>query len=104
MREDCRWDVAKELDGIATVEVSDAADGHVIAIIRKISPVPECLLTAKADKRRLCEVIIAHQMTTMGVWRGLRPSLNYWKYNVVQFFIQALPWKLKMGLKHWLKR
>ena len=99
-----RCDVADVLAGIATVEVSETEDGHVVAVLKKTAAVPPAMLADKEDKRQLCEAMINRCTATFGVAGGMRSGLTYYKYNIIQFFVQALPWETKMWLKKKLKR
>ena len=95
---DSRWDVNKAVSGFADVEVCVHDNGHVIAIIRKNRDVPA---EALADKLRnkTNTTLTANGINYVNRWDALKYKLNYWKYNTIQFFVQALPWHVKMKLK-----
>ncbi len=100
-----RWNVAEEFNGFTEIEkVERMENGHVVAIIRKIGDVPAELLTDKKDKRELCSMLLQQFQQDYGLCRVINLRLTYWKYNVIQFFAQCLPWAWKMKLKHLIKQ
>jgi len=73
-------------------------------VIRKTGDVPQSLINDKGDKRELCSILMDYERSTDNPWHGLKNSATYWKYNIVQFFVQGLPWTLKMKLKKLIKQ
>lgn len=99
-----RWDINKILAPIAKVEVCHGDGGHVIAVIRKTAEVPANLLCDKNDKRTLCQQIMSQIFWQNSISSSIRHRLNYWKYNTIQFFAQALPYEQKMKVKKMIKQ
>ncbi len=95
-----RWNVAEEVNGFAELEkVERMENGHVVAIIRKTGDVPAELLTDKKDKRELCTMLLQQFQQDCSLCRVINLRSTYWKYNVIQFFAQCLPYKWKMKVK-----
>ena len=99
-----RHDVAELITGFAELTVGLTGNGHVAAVIRKTGDVPQSLINDKGDKRELCSILMDYERSTDNPWHGLKNSATYWKYNIVQFFVQGLPWTLKMKLKKLIKQ
>lgn len=76
----------------ADIEVKRHNNGHVIAIIRKKQELPDQHCIKEDDIRQLSKNI--NKMN----------KLSYWKYNTIQFFVQALSWETKMRLKKMIKQ
>lgn len=94
-----RHDISRLLDGFATVETSQMANGHVIAVIRKTAAVPASMLHLNADRQELSRQLLQLAFRDFHFARHFGTTLRFWAYNIVQFCIQGLPWKMKMGLK-----
>ena len=99
-----RHDVAELTAGFAELTVGLTENGHVAAVIRKTGDVPQSLIDDKGDKRALCSILMDYARTAGSPWHGVKNSAAYWKYNILQFFIQGLPWTLKMKLKKLIKQ
>lgn len=99
-----RHDVAELTAGFAELTVGLTENGHVAAVIRKTADVPQSLIDDKGDKRALCSLFMENARTASSPWHGLKNSAAYWKYNILQFFIQSLPWALKMKLKKLIRQ
>ena len=76
----------------ADIEVKHHDNGHVIAIIRKRQELPNQLSNIENEIKQLSKDI--NKMN----------KLSYWKYNTIQFFVQALSWETKMRLKKIIKQ
>lgn len=93
-----RFDISTLLAGKADVEVSRYDNGHIIAVITKLAEI-DSLCDDQADRKALCvgiEGLVASQLQ----FRKMAAfKLKYMMFNLIQCCVQALPWKLKMGLK-----
>ena len=97
--------VDEQVQGMATVSTCRSAEtGHVIAVLRKVGDVPPQHITDSADRRKLCTVLLSQNQLQFSLRHTLSYHLTYWRFNVIQFFVQALPWGVKMKLKHLLHR
>lgn len=89
-----RVNVTHLLDGLATVSTRRMNTGHVVAVCRKVGEVPARLL---CDKER------ADELTRQALAKpSLSDRLRYMLYNAIQFFVQALPWSVRMRLKRFI--
>ena len=91
--------VSNVIKEYADTQVYRHDNGHVIAVIHKTDNVPAQLLRDKDDKRILSQMLLTNNMKHRNISSTLAYRLNYWKYNTIQFFVQALPWSTKMKLK-----
>ena len=96
--------VGDTLNGFATVETIRCENQHVVAILRKTANVPESLLEDNKDKKELCLLMMQCHKQGHSLRRLLDYKFDYWKFNTVQFFVQALPWGVKMKLKKLIKQ
>ena len=99
-----RYDVAELLNGIASVETSDAESGHVIAVITKQNDVPQKLLDKNDDELFLTGNDLKRFLTNISFGKRLKMRFLYWKYNIIQFVIQGLPWDFRMKIKRLIKQ
>ncbi|MBQ8047414.1 MAG: hypothetical protein IJ196_05775 [Prevotella sp.] len=100
---DEHMDVAAMLEGFAVIDQAlQVENGHVIAVIRKTNRVPDELLQNREDKRLLCEELLSQAQNHQRLGYDVKKKITYWKYNAIQLVAQALPWTLKMRLKHLL--
>lgn len=97
------WNINTLVGPFAEVTTSVHNNGHIIAVVRKKADVPADMLSNKKD---LCE--LAEQLITVAsnqsVFSACRQTCRYVYYNTVQFFAQALPWKVKMAVKRFIKQ
>ena len=99
-----RWNISQMLERFAETTVTDGDNGHVVAVIRKTGDVPAKNLTDRQDRRELAEQLITMSQHQRKVGYAVNCKLEYWMYNTIQFFAQALPWSLKMWLKRLIKQ
>ena len=98
-----RFDVAELLSGFATVETSEAASGHVIAVISKTSEVPVNLVGDDGNGL-LTEEKLEQTLKCLPFSKRLKMKYLYWKYNAIQFIIQGMTWDLRMRIKRLIKQ
>lgn len=104
-----RHNVSQLLDGYASVKTSRMADGHIVAVITKnatSSPLPDGLQSyvGSHGQKELCEALLQYQFTHSSMSRRVKDSFYDCLYNTVQFFVQMLPWSVKMKLKRMIKQ
>lgn len=87
------------LDGMAALKSFHYDNGHIISIITKIGEVRNDLYDYNIDRRILCNNIDDIVASQFSIRKMLLYKLNYLKFNLIQFCVQALPWNIKMGLK-----
>lgn len=97
-----KWNISQLIKSFADMQVSRHDNGHVIAIIRKTSNVPASLRNAKEYQMPLSQTRMESNIEHKKLSSDIHFRLNYWKYNILQFFVQALPWKIKMGVKKFI--
>ncbi len=98
------WNISQLLEKFAETTVSVCDNGHVVAVIRKTDDVPTEALTDHQDKREMAEQLITMSQYQRQIGYAVRCKLEYWLFNTIQFFAQALPWSLKMSLKKLIKQ
>lgn len=96
-------DLSKILEGFATIEVKEDGNGHVIAIIQKTADVPVELSNKANDCATLAEIMMEQNALLMDSSYSMSLKIKYYIYDIIQFFAQSLPWKLKMFIKNSLK-
>lgn len=102
--------VTRLLDGFASVETKRMDNGHIIAVISRVSgqdqlPAPlQAYVDDKKDKGELCRVLLQFQYNNTSLLKAVRKSVSFWIFNTVQFFAQMLPWELKMKVKRLIKQ
>lgn len=87
----------------AKIKVCRHENGHIIAIIEKIS---DFLLTNDVlnnDRKLLCNSLI-WLSEELKISQALKQEIKYYFYNSIQFFVQALPWETKMKIKKLIKQ
>ena len=94
-----KWNVSHLIKAFADTQVHSHNNGHIIAVIQKTDHVPSTLLNDKEDKKMLSQMLMASDMKRKKLSSAIGYRLSYWKYNTIQFFVQALPWTMKMKLK-----
>jgi hypothetical protein len=100
-----RIDVNFLIQDYANITVSrNSTSGHVIAVMHKTAEIPQEMTCDKTDKQFLCNLLMMQNLQQFSLRHTLSYHLNYWKFNTIQFFIQALPWEWKMKLKKILHR
>lgn len=99
-----RHDVNKLLEGFAETTVTTHENGHVIAVIRKTADVPQEQLAVKQDRQQLAKMLIGMSKSQRSIWQSVKFNMQYTKYNIIQFFAQALTWEMKMSLKRAIKQ
>lgn len=100
-----RIDVNTLIQKYANITVSrNTTSGHVIAVMCKTAEIPQEMTCDKTDKQFLCNLLMMQNLQQFSLRHTLSYHLNYWKFNTIQFFIQALPWEWKMKLKKILHR
>ena len=98
-----RYDVASLLAGFAEVETAKAESGHVIAVITKTDGVPSNL-TGDDGNGFLTEDMLKQMLKSLPFGKRLKMKFLYWKYNIIQFMIQGLPWDFRMKIKRLIKQ
>lgn len=98
-----RYDVASLLAGFAEVETAKAESGHVIAVITKTYCVPSNL-TGDDGNGFLTEDMLKQTLKSLPLGKRLKMKFLYWKYNIIQFMIQGLPWDFRMKIKRLIKQ
>ena len=102
--------ITQLLDGFASVETKRMDNGHIVAVITKVSqdkqlPVPlRAYVDDRKDKGELCQILLQFQYNNTSLLRGVKNSISYRIFDTIQFFAQMLPWSLKMKVKHWIKQ
>lgn len=87
----------------AEINVTRHENGHVIAIIRKISEMPSEKRQPNTDRLQICHALM--EVTgKLNMHYAVKASSKYAFYNSVQFFVQALPWDVKMKIKKLIKQ
>ncbi len=105
-----RINVTQLLDGFASVETKRMDNGHIIAVITKLSQhkqlsIPlQVYVDDKKDKGELCKVLMQFQYNNTSLFKSVKNSINFRIFDTIQFFAQMLPWSLKMKVKHWIKQ
>lgn len=93
------------LGSFADISVLRHDNGHVVAIITKTAEIPvDKLPDTQEDMRELCQLMMELQHDSSRPWRAMKKKMSYWRYNTIQFVAQALPWRLKMGVKKLIKQ
>ena len=93
------WNVNDLVKDFADISVSVCDNGHIVSIIRKNGEVPATLLSRQKDKDLRAMALTPQGLSNLQWSEFLAYRLSYWKYNTIQFFVQALPWTVKMKLK-----
>lgn len=102
--------VTQLLDGFASVETKRMNNGHIIAVITRVSlqnqlPAPlQAYVDDKKDKGELCQVLLQFQYNNTSLLKSIRNSINFRIFDTIQFFAQMLPWSLKMKVKHLIRQ
>ena len=99
-----KYDIGKILADFTQISVNTYSNGHIIAVIKKTGEVPQRLLSAKQDRLLLSKTLIRFYKNQNNVWRAVSNKTEYWFFNIIQFFIQALPWGMKMRIKKAIKQ
>lgn len=99
-----KWIINDIVAEFADVTVNVHDNGHVIAVITKKGNVPAALLRHKEDLKTLCEATALNSDSLFGMKECLTDNCKYLFYNTLQFFVQAMPWHIKMKLKKLIKR
>lgn len=97
-----KWNINNLVKEYADTQVYQHDNGHVIAVMRKISSIPPTLLNDKEDKKILSKMFMDSNSIYKKLSSAFRFRINYWKYNIIQFFVQALSWDMKMKLKRFI--
>ena len=96
---DHRWDINELLQPCAEVTACYNDDTrHVVAVIKKTSDVSDVLLRNQ-DRKDLANILLLMCSERKSICSTLTHKLNFWKFNTIQFVVQALPWNIKMKLK-----
>ncbi len=102
----CIWNkehrtyVDEMISAFASIEVHRHAEGYVIAVITKKGAVePRASVCDKPDIATLCTMMMENHRVDVKLWNATKLKLSYWKYNTIQFVVQAMPWKMKMAFK-----
>lgn len=102
--------VTQLLDGFASVETKRMDNGHIIAVITRVSQQKLLSTPLKAyvddrkDKGELCQVLLQFQYNNTSLFKSVKNSINFRIFDTIQFFAQMLPWSLKMKVKHFIKQ
>lgn len=96
--------VGEVIKDFAQIETKRNDNGHVIAIIKKTKERPQNSDTSDTDIQQLCKDMIDYHQKNGSLWYSLKRQCQYWKYNTIQFCVQALTWKQKMMLKRIIKQ
>jgi SAM-dependent methyltransferase len=92
------------IQGFAEIKVKRHFNGHIIAIIHKRDIVPAGLISHETDIKILCRAIMDLNESRTSLLFCLSTKFRFWKYNIIQFFIQSLSWDTKMRLKKLIKQ
>lgn len=92
-------DISEMLEPCATVQAFTKAN-HVIAVVRKKADIPEDFLSDKEDKRELCRMVMRLAEERQNPLLAIRNMAVYWWFNAIQCLAQAMPWHIKMKVKH----
>lgn len=99
-----RWNINELLAPIADVKVSFENNRHVVAVITKKATINTSLLSDKADIKQLCKVVMQQSMWQRNISTSVKLKMEYWKFNIIQFFAQSLPHSMKMRIKRFIKQ
>ena len=80
--------------------LTDEESGHVINIITKQREVPIEWHKQAEDVANLSKTLARPQ----SIMQNCKTQLNFYFYNIIQFFVQSLSWENRMRLKRLLKR
>ena len=102
----CIWNkeqhiIVNDIIGVfSDIEVHRHENGHVVAVIRKKADVePQEAVCGKKDIAALCTLMMESHLTDTKLNNSIKQKLSFWKNNSIQFVAQAMPWKMKMGIK-----
>lgn len=98
-----RWDVDTLIAPFASITTIQHDNGHIVSVITKKDSIPSDLLKDKSDKSELSSRLML-QVSHQSFWYSLWLKWKYWCYNIMQFFVQALPWNVKMYIKRMIKQ
>ena len=87
----------------ADITVTRHENGHIIAIIKKLSEIPSEEYLSGHDRVQICHALM-EVAGKLKISYTLKSSLKYTFYNSVQFIVQALPWEVKMKIKKLIKQ
>lgn len=102
--------VTQLLDGFASVETKRMDNGHIIAVITRVSQQKllstplQAYVDDRKDKGELCQVLLQFQYNNTSLFKSVKNSINFRIFDTIQFFAQMLPWSLKMKVKHFIKQ
>lgn len=95
--------VDEELSSVASIVTKVADDGHIVSVLTKTHDYVQNTTPANEDRSALASALIEETMRSMSLLRGMKYSMQYQWFNAIQFFVQALPYDIKMAIKNSLK-